>query len=521
MTRSNGGRVGRRTRQGKGTPDAFLKSLARSYGAALVFVGAALFATLFVQRFFPYPFLFLFFAAVMASAWLGGPAAGLFAVLASTILVDYFFVPPFNSFDINATDVSYFVAFVLCALVASWVSSSKKKDELALKDARDQMEIRVKERTAMLQKSNEELRESEHQLRLITEVIPQQIWSGKPDGFIDYCNQPLLDYAGRAITQMQGDRFMETLHPEDRRDFEHSWHHALSAAEPFEGEWRFRGANGGYRQFFTRAVPLKGDDGKTLRWYGTNTDIEQRKQTEQALMKTQTELAHLSRALTMGELTASIAHEVNQPLTAVVTYANACLEWLASNPPNLAEARHAAETVIKDGTRAGMVLGRIRSLFQKEAPSKDLLDMNEVIRELAVFLREEAMRQHISVRMDLDPALPKIKGDRVQLQQVVLNLAVNAMEAMRSPAIQNKEMVIRSAREAAKGIRILVEDCGMGFDPDVSDKMFNPFFTTKAKGTGMGLSISRSIVESHEGRLWAVPRPSGGAIFQFIVPIGN
>jgi len=150
-----------------------------------------------------------------------------------------------------------------------------------------------------------------------------------------------------------------------------------------------------------------------------------------------------------------------------------------------------------------------------------LLDMNEVIRELAVFLREEAMRQHISVRMDLDPALPKIKGDRVQLQQVVLNLAVNAMEAMRSPAIQNKEMVIRSAREAAKGIRILVEDCGMGFDPDVSDKMFNPFFTTKAKGTGMGLSISRSIVESHEGRLWAVPRPSGGAIFQFIVPIGN
>ncbi len=196
--------------------------------------------------------------------------------------------------------------------------------------------MRVAERTAELQRSNGELRESEHQLRLLTEVIPQQIWSGAPDGSIDYRNQRLLDYVGRTMAVVRGERFIDTIHPEDRNSFRESWQHALATGEPFEGEWRVRGADGEYRSFFTRGVPLQDARRQTLRWYGTSTDIEEHRLAEQAPARTRL-LAHLSRFLTMGELTASIAHEVTQPLTAVVTYGHACLEWFSAEPPSLAK----------------------------------------------------------------------------------------------------------------------------------------------------------------------------------------
>jgi C4-dicarboxylate-specific signal transduction histidine kinase len=338
-----------------------------------------------LQRLFPYPFLFLFFGAVMASAWLGGTAAGLFAVMLSTVLVEYFFVPPFYSFSISTTAEAYFAAFVACAFAASWLSSAKKRSEEALKEALDQLEVRVSERTA-------------------------------------------------------------------------------------------------------------------------------------ELMKTQTELANLSQVLSMGELTASIAHEINQPLTAVVTHGHACVEWLSANPPNLEKAQQTVQRIIQDGTRAGAVLSRIRALFKKEAPAKDWLDINEVIHELTTFLRDDALRRRIAIRTDLVPGLQKIKADRVQLQQVVLNLMMNGMDAMAQTSDRAKELLV-SARGDESEIVVRVEDSGMGLDAEVDDKIFNPFFTTKPHGIGMGLSISRSIIESHEGRLWASPRPSGGAIFQFTLPV--
>jgi len=496
------------------------RSLAHSYSTALVSVAVALGLTLLVQRFFPYPFLFLFFAAVMISAWFGGPAPGFFAVLISTLAVDYFFVPPFYSFSINATEVTYFIAFIVCALVASWVSSFKRKGEQALKEARDRLELRVAERTIELQQSNSELRESEHQLRLLTEVIPQQIWSGTPDGAIDYCNQRLLDYVGRPMPDVCGEHFIETIHPEDRNSFRESWQRGLSTGEPFEGEWRVRGADGHYRSFFTRGVPLQDAKRQTLRWYGTSTDIEEHRKAEQALMRTQAELAHLSRFLTMGELTASIAHEVTQPLTAVVTYGHACLEWLSAEPPCLSEARQAAERIIQDGMRAGAVLGRIRALFKKELPANNWLDMNEVILDLAVFLRDEAAQRGITLQTDLAVSLPRVLGDRIQLQQVVLNLVINGMDAMKNTP-GSKELRITSRERGAREILIAVEDSGSGLTAEIAEKIFHPFFTTKPQGTGMGLSISRSIIESHRGRLWATPAPLRGAIFQFVIPIGS
>jgi len=495
------------------------KSTLRGYVIALFFVAIALALTLLVQHLFPYPFLFLFFGAVMASAWFGGMAAGFFAVLISTLAVDYFFVPPLYSFAINATAETYFAAFVICALVASWVSSAQKQSEDALMEARDQLEIRVSQRTTELEKSNIDLRERERQLRLLTEVIPQQIWSGTADGTIDYCNQRLLDYVGRTVEQMRGEGFMESIHAEDRESFRRSWQEALSTGKPFEGEWRVRGADSEYRWFFTRGVPLQDQEQKTFRWYGTNTDIEERHKAEQALMKTQAELAYLARALSMGELTASIAHEINQPLAAVVAHGHACLGWLSANPPNLQRAQQTTERIIQDGTRAGAVLGRIRALFKKEPPATDWFDMNEVIEELVIFLRDEAKRRRISIKTTLAPGLPQVKGDRVQLQQVVLNLIMNGMDAMTGMAGRAKELLIRSAKGSPAEIVVRVEDCGAGFSSEIAEKMFEPFFTTKPNGIGMGLTISRSIVETHQGRLWASPRPTGGAIFQFTIPI--
>lgn len=377
---------------------------------ASVFVAMALGIEKLLQRVFPYPFLFVFFAAVMASSWFAGTGAGLFAVLTSTIAVDYFFVRPFYSLAINATDSSYFAAFILCALVASWVSSSKRKSEEALREARDQLEVRVAERTAELQKSNAELQ-------------------------------------------------------------------------------------------------------KTVR---------QHDKAQHALLKTQAELAELSRFLTMAELTASIAHEVNQPLTALVVYGRACLEWLSASPPNMAEARRAAEIVIQDGTRAGAVLNRIRALFKKQPVARDSLDLNDVILEATSFLSEDAVRKKIEVRTELARDLPKIQGDRVQLEQVVLNLllnATNAIDALRDTN-ERKEIVISSRRRGPGEILVSLEDSGIGIGEEITEKIFDPFFSTKSQGIGMGLSISRSIVESHGGRLWAEPRRKDGAVFQFTLPIG-
>jgi len=468
------------------------RNVAQRYGLALLLVGLALAATLLVHQLFSYPFLFLFFAAVILSAWQGGTAAGLFAVLLSTVAVEYFFLPPFFSFTIRPADVAYLMAFTASALAGSWVSSAQREDREALRRAHNELELRVAERTAELQQANSELRDRQRQLRLLTEVIPQQIWSAAPDGSIDYCNQRLLDYVGRAVDAIRGELFLTTLHADDRGEFRSSWKQSLASGMPLEGEWRIRGADGLYRWFFTRAVPLRGTSGQIVRWYGTSTDIEERKRSEQALMTMQGEISHLSRVLTMGEL--------------------------AQDPPNLEEARHTAERIIQDGSRAGAVIGRIRALVKKEPRSRGTLDCNELARDLLTFLHDEATRHGIGMRTDFDPNLPPVEGDRVQLQQVLLNLVVNSMEALRRPADGPREILLATARHGADQIAVRVEDSGTGLSAADTERIFEPFFTTKPQGIGMGLAISRSIIESHGGRLWAKPRPAGGAILQFTLP---
>jgi C4-dicarboxylate-specific signal transduction histidine kinase len=243
----------------------------------------------------------------------------------------------------------------------------------------------------------------------------------------------------------------------------------------------------------------------------------ERKHAEEARREAQAELARVSRVTTMGELTASLAHEVNQPIAAAVTNANTCLRWLTRDQPDLEEAREAASRIVKDATRAAGIISRVRLLFKKSTPQRELVDVNEAIREMIVLLRSEASRYNITVRMELAADLPRTMGDRVQLQQVLMNLIVNSIDAMKE-VDGARELAVKSQRTEKEEVLVSVSDTGVGLPPEQTEQIFNAFFTTKPHGTGMGLRISRSIVESHGGRLWAADNSPRGASFHFALP---
>ncbi len=248
--------------------------------------------------------------------------------------------------------------------------------------------------------------------------------------------------------------------------------------------------------------------------------VEQsRNRAEEALRQAQSDLAHVSRVTTMGELTASLAHEVNQPIAAAVTDANTCLRWLNRDHPNVEEARDAASRTVKDATRAAEIISRTRLLFKKSTPQWELVDVNEIIRDMVALMRGEIKRHSISVRSELAEDTPQITGDRVQLQQVLMNLMVNAIDAMKD-ANGTRELAIKSQRTDNEQFMVSISDTGVGLPPEQADKIFDAFFTTKPHGTGMGLRISRSIVESHGGRLWAADNSPRGARFHLTLPMG-
>jgi C4-dicarboxylate-specific signal transduction histidine kinase len=247
------------------------------------------------------------------------------------------------------------------------------------------------------------------------------------------------------------------------------------------------------------------------------TESLERKHAEEALREAQSDLARASRVTTMGELTASLAHEVNQPIAAAVTSANGCIRWLSSDAPNLDKARAAAMRIVKDGTRASEIISRIRLLFQKGAPQQELVNVNEILREMILLLRGEATRYSVSLRTELAADLPPVMGDRVQLQQVMMNLIVNGIDAMKAED-GTRELAIKLQREENGHLLVSVSDTGVGLPRGQADQIFNAFFTTKPHGTGMGLRICRSIVESHGGRLWAADNSPRGASFYFTLP---
>jgi len=243
--------------------------------------------------------------------------------------------------------------------------------------------------------------------------------------------------------------------------------------------------------------------------------LTERKRADEALREAQVELAHVTRVTTIGGLAAAIAHEINQPLAAVITNGNACLRWLAGTTPNLDEARQAVERIIRDGNRASDVIAKIRALLRKTGTEKERLDMNDVIREVVALAQSEVRRNGVALRAQLEGNIPPVLGDRVQLQQVVLNLIMNGIEAMSTVGDRARELIISTRSGEIDQVHVTVQDSGIGLDPQRMERIFDAFYTTKSEGMGMGLAISRSIVENHDGRLWAVPNDGPGATFQF------
>lgn len=348
-----------------------------------------------------------FFCAVMLSSWYGGLWPGVFAGVLSVVALDYFFIPPLYALGIGPEDAVDMIAFVATALFISWLNSEQNRAKESIRRARDELDARVKERTADLKMANQQLQ----------------------------------------------------------------------------------------------------------------SEIAEREAAENRLFEAQNEIARIARITTMGELAASIAHELNQPLGSIVVSGDACLRWLEAKPPNLDEAHQAVEAIIRDGTRASNVLVRTRKLLRRGERLRESLDINEVIREVLSLSDGELRRNGISMRIEMQENLPPATIDRVLLQQVLLNLIMNAMDAMRTISDRTRVLSIRTEEHASGTITVFVQDSGTGIDPDNLSRIFETFFTTKREGIGMGLTISRSIIEAHGGRLWAVANDGPGSTFCFTLPI--
>jgi PAS domain S-box-containing protein len=368
--------------------------------------------------------------------------------------------------------------------------------------------------------SQERLLESESRFQVMADTAPVLIWMTGTDGLCNYFNKPWLEFTGRSMEQEVGTGWTEAVHPDDVKGCFDGFLPAFHARKPFRMEYRLRRADGEYRWVIESGIPRYAG-GEFAGYIGSNIDITELKRAEEErerLRQVQSELAHINRVTTMGELAGSIAHEIKQPIAAVHTNAKTCLRWLGRDQPDIEEAREAVSRIIQDVTRTSEIISRIRILFKKGEPEREWVDVNEVIREMVSLMYSEAGRRAISIHTELSPELPKVRADRVQLQQVFMNLMLNGIDAISEGNVAG-DLTIKSQRNADGHVLISVSDTGIGLPPERADKVFETFFTTKPQGTGMGLSISRSIIESHGGRLWAIGNFDRGATFQFTLPV--
>jgi PAS domain S-box-containing protein len=395
-------------------------------------------------------------------------------------------------------------------------SAALLTQSLLLTEQENEVVRRVAEQTRELAEINKEL-----QLQVgLLQHLPVSAWTLKPDGTPELVNHVWLQYSGQTadFVQSHPEAWMTAIHPDDREIASRAFWEGVRSGRGFTMETRsLRAKDGTYRWHLNQAVALRDAKGKVLKFVGTSTDIDDQKRAEEALRQAQSDLARINRVTTMGELSASLAHEICQPISGAITTSNVCLRKLEQDQPDLDQVRAAVAKIGRDTRRAAEIIARIRSRFEQGEISREVMDVNEINRETVTLLRGEALRHNISIRMELAADLPKIVGDRVQLQQVAMNLIINSIEAMKD-VDGARELVIKTQRIENEQVLVSVSDTGVGLPPQLAEQIFDPFFTTKPHGTGMGLRISRSILGSHGGRLWAQNSPGRGATFHFNLP---
>lgn len=470
----------------------------------------------------------LFFCGVMLSAWFGGFRPGFLATVLSTLAFYYYFLPPIHSLAAKPEEIPRLLVFAVSAFVVGTLSAAQRSATESLRVARDDLIGTVQElqktndalraETMVRNKAEEKLRRSEGYLAEAQRLSHTGSWASIPAmNEIKYFSEECYRMLGFDPQHgpPQYEEFFQRVHPDDQDKLKTAVETAGREKVEFELDYRVIPPGGQIRDIHVLGHPVFSPSGDLVEYVGTVMDVTERRRAEEErekLRQAQADLARVSRVTTMGELTASLAHEIKQPIAAAITDANTCLRWLARDEPDLEEARAAAKRVVKDAARASEIVSHVRMLFKKGVAVRESVDVNEIIREMLVLLHNETTRYSIAIRAELSADLPQIMGDRVQLQQVMMNLILNSIEAMRETD-GTRELAIKSQQVENGRLMVSISDTGVGLPPQQAEQIFNAFFTTKPHGTGMGLSISRSIVESHGGRLYASANSPRGASF--------
>ncbi len=447
-------------------------------------------------------------SAVIVSAWLGGRWAGLLATALSALGIAYWLIAPIDALGVDPHQAAGLAIFVAVGVLSTEIAAGLRRTQRAL-------------------------RESESRLRQIAETTPGVLWFMRLDPpQVLYVNPSYARVWGEPAAAALGapGEWPRAVDPEDEARVRTAFDEWLGgrAGADLDVEYRIRRRDGAIAWIHERGSLIRDAGGAAVGATGIADDITARVLAEEGLQRAQADLARLNRVSTMGELAAALAHEIRQPIAAALTDARTCVRWLEREPPELEEARAAANRAAGDATRAAEIVTRVRSLFQKAAPRRVPVDLNALVRDLLPLLAGQARRHGVAIRASLTPGLPVVPADPVQVQQVLMNLAVNAVEALRG-ADGAREVTIGTARDG-DGCGVSVVDTGPGLAPEQLERIFDTFYTTKPDGTGMGLPISRSIVEAHGGRLWVepAPRPAGpaapsprGLAFRFTLPAGE
>jgi two-component system, LuxR family, sensor kinase FixL len=464
-----------------------VRSTAARYGLAPLGIGAATLISVALHdaNIRGTPFL----PFIMVIAWYGGWGPGLLAAALSSLSLHYFILEPRFTF-VTLRDTWYLVTFTLSAGFVAWLTGRQRKAQDVL----------------------------EQQARLL-DLSHDAVFVRDPNDVITYWNRGAEERYGWTQAEALGKSshdLNQTVFPVPLPEIEEE----LRRTGRWEGQLTHTRRDGSRVVVASRWSEQRDEGGTLVGVLETNNDISEQLRAAEAWRQSEAQLAHVSRLTMLGEITASMAHEINQPLAAVVMNANACRRWLEASPPNVEEAIEAARRIAADGERAGQVIGRVRSVVRKQAPEPSPVNVNDVIQETLAFTRVELEQHRVVVRAALAADLPPAVGDRIQLQQVLVNLILNGIDAMSATEMRSRVLTIESFRADADHIAVSVSDRGKGLSPEHADHIFETFYSTKPNGLGMGLSVSRSIIEQHGGKIWAEPNVASGATLRFTLPAG-